>query len=54
MIIRKLDFLKPTHDLPMFNFDVYNNKAVYDYLHNERLITIWKIKTLKKGGESID
>ena len=28
MIIRKLDFLKPTHDLPMFNFDVYNNKAI--------------------------
>ena len=28
MIIRKLDFLKPTHDLPMFNFDVYNNKSI--------------------------
>ena len=28
MIIRKLDFLKPTHDLPMFNFDIYNNKSI--------------------------
>ena len=28
MIIRKLDFLKPTHDLPMFNFEIYNNKAI--------------------------
>ena len=28
MIIRKLDFLKPTQDLSMFNFDIYDNKAI--------------------------
>ncbi len=28
MIIRKLDFLKSTNDLQMFNFDIYNNKAI--------------------------
>ena len=28
MIIRKLDFLKATHDLPMFIFEIYNNKSI--------------------------
>ncbi|MBE6494399.1 MAG: hypothetical protein E7Z84_07315 [Methanosphaera stadtmanae] len=28
MIIRKLDYLKPTHDLPLFNLEIYKNKEI--------------------------
>lgn len=62
MIIRKLDFLKATHDLPMFNFEIYNNKAIgvvyvenRGYVlfekENEELSNVFFIKTDTKPAQ---